>query len=298
MTSLPSSAPKNVALVLSSGGARGYAHIGAIRALEQRGYRITSVAGASMGALVGGLYCAGHLDEAEKWFCSLTRGDMLKMLDLSLSMNHVVKGERVMNKLREITPDVKIETLPIPFRAIASDLLTQREVVFSRGSLFRAIRSSISMPSVFKPIRVARHILIDGGIVNPLPINRAVRQEGDLLVSINVSAPASEEVAELRQAAKREHKEGERLLSLQKFFSLITPNSVTGNYLTLISSAMELQIQRNTVLAQKITPPDIAVNIPINRFGVFDFDHAQRIIRTGYEQTLKALDAYERGQQA
>lgn len=296
MTSLPSPAKRNVALVLSSGGARGYAHIGAIRALEQRGYRIASVTGASMGALVGGLYCAGHLDEAEKWFLSLTRSDMLKMLDISLSMNHVVKGERVMNKLREMTPDVKIETLSIPFRAIASDLLTQREVVFSRGSLFRAIRSSISMPSVFKPIRVARHILIDGGIVNPLPLNRAVRQKGDLLVSVNVSAPASEEVAELRQAAKRERKEGERLLSLQKFFSLITPSSVTSNYLTLISSALELQIQRNTVQAQKITPPDIAVNIPINRFGVFDFDHAQRIIRTGYEQTLKAIDAFERAQ--
>ncbi len=298
MTSLPSPAPKNVALVLSSGGARGYAHIGAIRALEQRGYRIASVTGASMGALVGGLYCAGGLDEAEKWFRSLTRGEMLKMLDLSLSMNHVVKGERVMNKLREMTPDVKIETLNIPFRAIASDLLTQREVVFSRGSLFRAIRSSISMPSVFKPIRVARHILIDGGIVNPLPLNRAVRHEGDLLVSINVSAPASEEVEELRETAKRERKGSERLLSLQRFFSLITPSSVTGNYLTLISSALELQIQRNTVLSQKLTPPDIAVNIPINRFGVFDFDHAAHIIRTGYEQTLKAIDKFEREHQA
>lgn len=284
--------PRKVALVLSSGGARGYAHIGAIKALHERGYTISSVAGASMGALIGGLYCAGQLDTATTWFCQLKRREVLSLLDFSLSKSYLVKGDKVMRALKEMVPDTKIEELATPFRAIASDLVTQREVVFSKGSLHRAIRSSISMPSVFKPIKVAHHVLVDGGIVNPLPLNRAVRTEGDLLVSVNVSAPASEDIEEVRDLARK--RERSSLLSLQRFISAFVPDSTTSNYMTLLSTAMALQIQRNTVLMQKLTPPDIAINIPMNRFGVFDFDNAERIIRAGYAETLKALDAFER----
>lgn len=286
--------PRKVALVLSSGGARGYAHIGAIKALHERGYTISSVAGASMGALIGGLYCAGQLDTATTWFCQLTRREVLSLLDFSLSKSYLVKGDKVMRALKEMVPDTKIEQLPTPFRAIASDLVTQREVVFSKGSLHRAIRSSISMPSVFKPIKVAHHVLVDGGIVNPLPLNRAVRTEGDLLVSVNVSAPASEDIEEVRDLARKRERERSSLLSLQRFISAFAPDSTTSNYMTLLSTAMALQIQRNTVLMQKLTPPDIAINIPMNRFGVFDFDNAERIIRAGYTETLKVLDAFER----
>lgn len=285
---------RKVALVLSSGGARGYAHIGAIRALLQMGYDITSVAGTSMGALVGGLYCAGKLDEAEQWFKSLTRREVISLTDISLGKNYLVKGERVMHTLEEFAPDRLIEDLAIPFRAVAADLVSQREVVFSKGSLYRAMRASISMPSVFKPIKIAHHVLVDGGMVNPLPLNRAPRTEGDLLVSVNVSAPASMEIEEEREIKRQRERQGRSiLLSLQRFISSFVPDKVTSNYLTLMSSAISLQIQRNTVMAQKLTPPDVAINIPMNRFGVFDFDRAEEIIQTGYELTLKALKEWE-----
>ncbi len=292
----PSSSKPPVALVLSSGGARGYAHIGAIKALTERGYPIASVAGTSMGSLIGGLYCMGKLDEATEWFYTLTRQDILQLIDLSVGKNYVVKGDKVMKKLKQMVPDVKIETLPIPFRAVAADIVTQREVVFSKGSTYRAIRSSIAMPSIFKPIQVAHHILIDGGIVNPLPLNRVVRTEDDLLVSINVSAPASMEIEEARQQLRKKEREESRWLSLQRLMQSLTPNNVASNYMTLISSVIDLQIQRNTVLTQKLTPPDIAVNIPMNRFGVFEFDRAEHIAQIGYKETLKQIDLFEKKQ--
>lgn len=282
-----------VALVLSSGGARGYAHVGAIKALEERGYRIASVAGASMGALVGGVYCTGKLDELTEWFCKLTKREVLSLIDVSLAKSYVMKGEKLMNTIGTMVNDARIEKLDIPFRAIAADLVTQREVVFSKGSIERAIRSSISMPSILKPIEVAHHVLIDGGIVNPLPLNRVPRHVGDILVSVNVSAPASEDIVVKREAERQKRKES-GLLSMKRMIQAIIPDRVTSNYMTLISSAIALQIQRHTVLAQKLTPPDIAVNIPMNRFGVFDFDHASDIIRIGYEETLKAIDRYEK----
>lgn len=280
-----------VALVLSSGGTRGYAHIGAIEVLEARGYHITSVAGTSMGALVGGMYCAGKLNEVCNWLYKLERRDVLALVDWSLGMNHLVKGEKIMEKLREIVPDVRIEDLPIPFRAVASDLETQREVVFSKRSLYRALRASISIPSLFKPVRIGRHVLVDGGIANPLPLNRVTRQPGDLLVSVNVSAPASERVEQLRQQARIQRHP--RLLSLDNLIKPLTPDGVDSNYLTLLTAAVTMLIQRNTVLSQKITPPDIAVNIPMNRFSVFDFDHAERIVRAGREAMEQALNQWE-----
>lgn len=199
-----------------------------------------------------------------------------------------------MHTLEEFAPDRLIEDLAIPFRAVAADLVSQREVVFSKGSLYRAMRASISMPSVFKPIKIAHHVLVDGGMVNPLPLNRAPRTEGDLLVSVNVSAPASMEIEEEREIKRQRERQGRSiLLSLQRFISSFVPDKVTSNYLTLMSSAISLQIQRNTVMAQKLTPPDVAINIPMNRFGVFDFDRAEEIIQTGYELTLKALKEWE-----
>lgn len=296
MTTNKKEGKPNVALVLSSGGARGYAHIGAIEALEERGYHITTVAGASMGSLIGGMYCLGQLAEVKEWLFSLTRRDVVSLLDFTLSTNSLLKGDKVIRTLKEMVPDTPIESLPIPFRAIAADLVTQREVVFSKGSIYRAIRSSISMPSILKPIKVAHHILIDGGIVNPLPLNRVVRTEGDILVSVNVSAPASEEIEERREAARLRQKGESRWLSLHRLMDTFTPDSVASNYMTLITSAIDLQIQRNTVLTQKITPPDVAVNIPMNRFGVFDFNHAEQITQVGYDEMNKALDAFESNQ--
>lgn len=277
-----------MALVLSSGGARGYAHIGAIDALLSRGYVIGSVAGASMGALVGGLYCTGQWAEAREWFFSIGRRDMLSLLDLSLSADYILKGERVMQRLGLVVPDRRIESLPVPFRAVAADLQTHREVVFSRGSLYRAMRASISIPTVFKPVRVGRHLLVDGGVVNPLPLNRAVRHEGDLLVSVNVSAPSEPSVPGLGDEAAASD-----LFSLNRLASSLLSHEVPGNFVSLMREAFILLVQRLTVSAQKITPPDVAVNLPMNRFGAFQFDRAREISRCGFEAMSAALDRWE-----
>ncbi len=206
-------------------------------------------------------------------------------------MNHLVRGDRIMNRSRQMVPDVLIENLPIPFRAVAADLVTQREVVFGRGSLYRGVRASISIPAFFKPVKIGLHILVDGGMANPLPLNRAVRTEGDLLVSVNVSAPASETIRQARTVMKMRQRSP--LQMLERFAPRWIKDEAAGNYVTLLASSMALLIQRNSVLHQQLTPPDIAVNIPMNRFGVFDFDRARRIISAGRDAMAQALDRWE-----
>ena len=185
---------KNVALVLSSGGPRGFAYIGAIEALEEHGYTITSIAGTSIGSLVGGIYAAGKLAEFKEWLYSLNAWEVFSLMDLSIGKNHFVKGERIIEAIMEIVPNVKIEDLPIPYRAVATDLYTGREVVFDHGPLFRAIRASISIPSLFRPVKYGLTTLIDGAIVNCLPLNRVERTEGDLLVAFDVNDVDEEEI--------------------------------------------------------------------------------------------------------
>ena len=193
---------KNVALVLSSGGPRGFAYIGAIEALEEHGYTITSIAGTSIGSLVGGIYAAGKLAEFKEWLYSLNAWEVFSLMDLSIGKNHFVKGERIIEAIMEIVPNVKIEDLPIPYRAVATDLYTGREVVFDHGPLFRAIRASISIPSLFRPVKYGLTTLIDGAISNCLPLNRVKRTEGDLLVAFDVNDVNEEEI---NLILRREH---------------------------------------------------------------------------------------------
>ena len=177
----------NVALVLSSGGPRGWAYIGAIEELTSRGYNITSIAGTSIGSLVGGIYAAGKLEELKEWLFTLNAWKVFNLMDLSISKNHIIKGDKVINALKEIVPEVYIEDLKIPYRAIAADLYTGEEVVFDRGPLFDAIRASISIPSLFRPVKYAFRTLVDGGIVNTMPIDKAVRNGNDILVAFDVN---------------------------------------------------------------------------------------------------------------
>ncbi len=188
---------KNVALVLSSGGPRGFAYIGAIEALHQHGYTITSVAGTSIGSLVGGIYAAGKLAEFKEWLYSLDTWEVFSLMDLSIGKNHFVKGEKVIEAMMQIVPNVNIEDLPIPYRAVATDLYTGREVVFDRGPLFSAIRASISIPSLFRPVRYGLTTLIDGAIANCLPLNRVPRTEGDMLVAFDVNDVDEAEISHL-----------------------------------------------------------------------------------------------------
>ena len=187
---------KDVALVLSSGGPRGFAYIGGIEELERRGYRITSVAGCSIGSLVGGIYAAGGLEDFKKWLFRLNNYRLLSLLDISVSKSYLVKGERVIDAIKKVVPNVNIEDLRIPFRAVSTDLYTGEEVVFSSGKLFDAIRASISIPSLFRPVRYGRHTLIDGGAVNTAPFSIVPRNGHDILASFDVNQLDSERIAD------------------------------------------------------------------------------------------------------
>ncbi|MEO8802786.1 MAG: patatin-like phospholipase family protein [Rudaea sp.] len=183
------SAP-TVSLVLGSGGARGYAHIGAIEELLAQGYDIRCIAGSSMGALIGGVYAAGKLDEYRDWVLSLQRFDVLRMLDWTFRGGGLIKGDRIIDKLRELIGDVLIEDLPLSYTAVAVDLSAQREVWFSRGLLFDAIRASIAIPAVFRPHHYQGRMLVDGGLLNPVPVTPTLRDLTDCTIAVDVNAAA------------------------------------------------------------------------------------------------------------
>ncbi len=187
---------QKVALALSSGGPRGFAYIGAIEELESRGYEITSVSGASAGSLVGGIYAAGGLPAFRDWLYGLDPVKVMTLMDFTPSKSFLVKGEKVIRAIRERVPDVNIEDMPIPFTAIATDLFTGEEVVFREGPLFKAIRASISIPSMFRPVKWKGRTLVDGGMVNTIPLNRIHRTEGDILVGFNVNEIDAEQIQE------------------------------------------------------------------------------------------------------
>ena len=195
---------KDIALVLSSGGPRGLAYIGAIEEILSRGYGIHSVAGTSMGSLIGGVYAAGRLEEFKEWITTLDGWSVFSLMDLSLSKNHFVKGDKIISAIKEIVPNVEIESLPIPYCAVATDLYTGEEIVFRSGKLFDAIRASISIPSLFRPVQHDMSLLIDGCMVNCLPLNRIARKEGDMLVAFDTNYM---NIAEIRKDMLREQVE-------------------------------------------------------------------------------------------
>ena len=281
---------KNVALALSSGGARGLAHIGAIEELEAQGYQISSIAGCSMGALIGGVYAAGKLNEFREWMKTIDRKKMLGLIDFSLSLNHIVKGTRIIEAIMEFVPDVNIEDLPIPYCAVATDLKAGREVMFRKGSLFKAIRASISLPSFYEPVKRNDMILIDGGIINPLPLNRVKRQTGDILVGVDVSG----------HDYKAQWDELQRLTAIQKhdkslktkILDMLIPDNIEFNYYTVLSRASSLMIRQNSILMAKLTNPDILIDIQMSRYGTFDFDKSEKLIVIGRQNTSQAIDKY------
>ena len=278
---------KDVALVLSSGGARGLAHIGAIEELEAQGYRITSIAGCSMGALIGGVYAAGKLKEFREWMKTVDRKKMLELTDFSLSLNHIVKGSRIIEAIMEFVPDVPIEDLPIPYCAVATDLKTGHEVVFNKGSLFHAIRASISLPSFYEPVRRDGMILIDGGVTNPIPLNRVVRQESDILVGIDVSGHDYKAQWEIQQELIEKRKRSKSLS--QQILNKLIPDNLEFNYYTMLSRVSSLMIRQNSILMTQLMKPDVLVDIQMSRYGGFDYDKSEKIIAIGRQKTLQAL---------
>ena len=282
---------KDIALVLSSGGARGLAHIGVIEELESRGYHITSIAGCSMGALIGGVYAAGKLTEFREWMKTIDRKKMLELTDFSLSLNHFVKGKRIIETIMEFVPDVAIEDLPIPYSAVAADLKEGREVVFSKGSLFEAIRASISLPSFYEPVQRDGMILIDGGVINPIPLNRVSRKTGDILVGADVSGHDYKSQWEEMHRLTEWQKKDKSLKA--KILDKLIPDNLEFNYYTVLSRTSSLMIRQNSILMTKLMNPDMLIDIQMSRYGGFDYDKSEKIIAIGRQKTAAAITKFE-----
>lgn len=276
---------KDIALVLSSGGARGLAHIGAIEELEAHGYHVTSVAGCSMGALVGGIFAAGKLEEFRMWMKEVDRWTLLKMIDPSLSLNHLIDGTKVMETLNTIVPDVNIENLPIPFCAVSTDWERGEEVVFRKGSLLEAIRSSISLPGFFNPVRPDGRILIDGGVLNPIPLDCVARKEGDLLVGIDVSGHDYDGQRRSQLALSARRKRSRNPLKR------LMPDVSNVTYISLLTRASSLMIRQNSKLMVELMKPDILVDIQMSRYSGTDYDKSEQLIAIGRRTTRKVLDS-------
>ncbi len=286
---------KRVSLVLGSGGARGLAHIGVIQWLEEHGYRIESISGASMGALVGGIYAAGQIDAYRDWVCALSRADVLRFLDFAFVGAGIFKGDRIMDTLKAMVGEHEIEDLPIAYTAVATDIDRQREVWMSKGPLFDAIRGSIAVPSLFTPHRHLGLTLVDGGLLNPVPIAPTFRDRTDLTIAVNLNAEtkgaSTPSTPAPTPAARRSASEADLVSRIRQFLDSIG-DSLGDNRVHAGSSELgmlELVIRsfetmQNAITAVKLAAyaPDAVINIPRDACGAQEFYRAREIIDLGY----------------
>jgi len=227
---------RTVALVLGSGGARGYAHIGAIEVLLERGYEIVAIAGCSMGALIGGVYATGRLQDYKDWVTGLGQFDVLKLLDISLSSPGAIRGEKIFSIVNDLIGDVRIEDLPQSYTAVATDLLAHKEIWFQEGPLHQAIRASVAIPSLLTPVLLGGRVLVDGGLLNPLPIIPTIASHADLIIAVNLSGEDAQpfRLVEKERSSQRSNHSEEWLEKIRekaaRWFDLDTWRSLSGRH--------------------------------------------------------------------
>lgn len=286
---------RNVALVLSSGGSRGLAHAGVIQALEAEGFHISSVAGSSIGAVIGGLYAMGQLDAYTEWIKGLNRRDVWGLMDFTLAPHGLIKGEKVFEKMKTFIPDVPIEAMRIPYAAVATDILNEREVVFHRGSFYDAVRASIAIPAVITPVRYDDTFLIDGGVLNPVPIDFVHRNGDDLLVVVNLYGEPTAKVPK-KVLPEPSEVEATSNFSLNGFFSRLSKLASSADrqsmgYYSLLSASSSAMVRRMAQLTIAHHQPDIVIHIPADSAGTFEFFKATELIELGKELTFEAIGA-------
>ncbi|MEW6488686.1 MAG: patatin-like phospholipase family protein [Thermodesulfobacteriota bacterium] len=292
-----------VSLVLGSGGARGLAHIGVIGWLEEHGYEIRSIAGSSMGALVGGIYAAGELDVYRRWVSALDLVDVLRLLDFSFGGRGLIKGERLMGVLRDLIGDRAIESLPLSFTAVATDLDTGREVWLDRGSLFDAIRASIAIPTIFTPQEIGGRLLVDGGLVNPIPIAPTLRDLTDLTVAVNATAPVRgappapepEPAASSSDASGGTGGDGYRRRIAQFLAALgdlAAPRGPDLGLFDVISRSMDTMQSRIARFQLAAQAPDVLIEIPRDACQIHEFHRAGELVQVGKERTAQAFAGF------
>ena len=326
---------RRVALVLGSGGARGYAHIGVIEEIERRGYEIACIAGCSMGAVVGGIHAAGRLADYREWVSGLDYLDVIRLLDIGFGTLGAIRGERVFGRIREILGDIDIDDLAIPFTAVATDLTNQQEVWFQSGCLHQAMRASAAIPSLFSPVRQGNRVLVDGGLLNPLPIVPVVSAHCDLIMAVNLNSiesnhyqmPVIERPAPIRQqweqwmaalkpswlgrrAEEEEEQAGQQALPLtpeegdephsreedQHAPVEVEPPVGPASMLELVNLSFEAMQASLTQYKIAGYPPDVVFNVPKRLCRFFEFYRAPELIELGRMVASDTLDQFERRQ--
>jgi NTE family protein len=304
----------SISLVLGSGGARGLAHIGIIQWLDAHGFRIQSIAGSSMGALVGGIYAAGELPAYRDWVCALQRTDVLRFLDIAWRSSGLLKGDRIMDTLRELVGEHLIEDLPVDFTAVATDIDRQREVWLARGPLFDAIRASIAVPTVFTPHRYLGLRLVDGGLLNPVPITPTFRDLTELTIAVNLNGtaagmpwprqappklpePAPAEAPPVADGVQGNDLRGRIRTFLDEVGRSFKSTGDGDDDLDMFElMSRSLETMQNAVAAVKLAAyaPDVIINIPRDACQAHEFHRAQEMIELGEQLAGRALGSFGR----
>ena len=280
---------KTVSLVLGSGGARGLAHIGVIHWLEENDFKIKSIVGCSIGAVIGGIYAAGKLDVYEQWVRCLTKVDIFTLLDLSWDKSGLVRGDKIINTLIALVGEKLIEELPISFTAVATDLQGQKEVWIRSGSLFDAMRASFAIPLFFTPFKYQGVDLVDGGVLNPVPIAPTTGDETGMTIAVNLSGPAEAQIEPAVVSTVPQSPPASLREKLNRFigrFQPSTPGGGSRDWGPYEIAMQGFEAMQSTVARLKLAayPPDIVIDIPRNVCKMLEFDRAAELIALGYKQ--------------
>lgn len=287
-------AKKTVSLVLGSGGARGLSQIGVIHWLEENDYDIQSISGCSMGALIGGIYATGKLDVYTEWVSAITTRDMLKLLDISFGTAGMVKGEKIINTLKELVGDCKIEDLPITYTAVASDIVNEKEVWIDEGPLFDAIRASIALPFFFTPFSINDVELLDGGILNPVPIAPTFSDNTQLKIAVNLGGPVDTKIKTSGLGNRRAEARPDLINKISGFIDNVLGDgneSEVGTLGMLDIADQSFDAMQGAIARQKLAayPPDVIIELPRNICGMLEFDRADEMIELGYKAAAEKL---------
>ncbi|MCW8827854.1 MAG: patatin-like phospholipase RssA [Gammaproteobacteria bacterium] len=290
-----------VGLALGSGSARGWSHIGVIRALEENGIKPDIVAGCSIGALVGAAYRGGQLDTLEKWVRALSFWDVVRLLDVKM-MGGLIEGENLMASFEDKLRDINIEELSTPFAAVATDLGSGREMWLREGPLRNAVRASIALPGLFSPVRLGDRWLVDGGLTNPVPISLCRAMGADVIIAVNLNSDLVGRHLKSKEERSREIKDEERDLFNQLLSKLNSgilesklarwgKNKKNGETVPglfeVMASSINIMQDRITKSRMAGDPPDVLISPRLGKLGLLEFDRADEAIAEGYESVRR-----------
>lgn len=284
---------KTISLVLGSGGARGLVHVGVIRWLIEHGYQIKSISGCSIGALIGGVYAAGKLDEFEEWITSIDQSDMTMLLDFSWQSSGMFKGDKIIDSLRELIGEISIEELPIPYTAVAANVADEKEVWLQSGSLFDAIRASISLPLFFTPHVINGEELIDGGVLNPVPIAPTFSDNTDVTLAVNLGGEPEmlkQEVTPVSLPTKESNLHDKVAHFIDNLGNNVK-SKMSFNFAAYDIANQAFDAMQSTIARQKLAayPADITLEVPRNACGTLEFERSQEMIDRGYHLAQATL---------